>query len=145
MSIRYWEFEDAPFKDKLKDVNVRDISKIFFDNETEAYRFGRLLLEVKRIKTLRLRDVPEDIPTATAKRYLDKAVKFGLLKHENSTYALTDRYTHPLRNIASYISAWMDSKKDEDLDVEFATANFKRQARRGGRAQRGQGADEAEG
>lgn len=141
MSIRYWEFEDAPFKNKLKDVNVRDISKIFFDNETEAYRFGKLLLEVKKIKTMRLRDVPKDIPIATAKRYLDKAVAFGLLKHENSTYSLTDRYSHPLRNIASYISAWMDDKRDEDLDIEFATAKFSRQAKHGGRPQKDDDSD----
>ena len=47
MSIKYWEYEDAPMKDKLKKVNVKDVASIFFDNETEAYRFSVLLLEVK--------------------------------------------------------------------------------------------------
>ncbi len=133
MSIKYWEFEDAPFKEKLKSVNVRDIAKIFFNNETEAYRFGRLLLEVKQKENLRLADIPKDIPVATAKRYLDRAVEFGLLKHENSTYALTNRYAHPLRNIATYISEWMKSSASEDIDIEFATANIEKQQKRGGR------------
>lgn len=133
MSIKYWEFEDAPFKEKLKSVNVRDIAKIFFNNETEAYRFGKLLIEVKQKGDMRLRDIPKDIPIATAKRYLDKAVEFGLLKHENSTYSLTNRYSHPLRNIANYISEWMKSDTNEDIDIEFATANTDKQQKRGGR------------
>jgi len=133
MSIKYWEFEDAPFREKLKSVNVRDIAKIFFNNETEAYRFGRLLIEVKQKGNMGLKDIPKDIPIATAKRYLDKAVEFGLLKHENSTYALTNRYAHPLRNIASYITEWMKSSTNEDVDIEFATANTSKQQKRGGR------------
>ena len=52
MAIKYWEFEDAPLKEKLKNVNIREIAKIFFDNETEAYRFAYLMLEVKRRKGL---------------------------------------------------------------------------------------------
>ena len=122
MAIKYWEFEDAPLKEKLKSPSVRNLAKIFFDNETEAYRFGSLLLEVKRRKELRLKDVGKDIPISTAKRYLDFAVELGILKHENSTYMLTDRFTRPLRNIATYIKAWMESEAEEDLDVEFPMA-----------------------
>jgi len=29
MAIKYWEFEDAPLKDKLKSVNVKEVAKIF--------------------------------------------------------------------------------------------------------------------
>ena len=47
MAIKYWEFEDAPLKEKLKSVKVKDIAKIFFDNETEAYRFATLIHAVK--------------------------------------------------------------------------------------------------
>ncbi len=134
MSIKYWEFENAPFKEKLKTINVRPIAKIFFDNETEAYRFGKLLLIVKKKKELRLRDIPEGIMSiATAKRYLDKAVEFGLLKHENSVYLLTDRYTNPLKNITTYITKWMGSDIEEEIDIEFATANTNKQQKRGGR------------
>ncbi len=133
MSIKYWEFEDAPLKEKLKSPSIKDIAKVFFDSETEAYRFSALLLETKRKGQLRLRDVPKDIPIATAKRYLDYAVQVGLLKHEDSYYMLTDRYTRPFKNIATYIKEWMDSKADEDLSIEFANARTGRQTKRGGR------------
>ncbi len=144
MGIKYWEFEDAPLKEKLKAVNVKDISKVFFDNETEAYRFSLLLLEAKKKGQLRLKDVPESVPIATAKRYLDYAVQIGLLKHENSAYSLTDRYTKPFRNIAIYIKAWMDSTSEEDLNIQFANARVERQSKRGGRkAAEGNGIGEA--
>ena len=135
MSIKYWEFEDAPLKEKLKSVKVKDIAKVFFDNETEAYRFAVLLLEVKRSGQLKLKQVPKNIPISTAKRYLDYAVEIGMLKHENNSYVLTDRFTKPFRNIATYIKAWMDSTGEEDLNTEFANARIERQNKRGGKAQ----------
>jgi len=122
MAIKYWEFEDAPLKEKLKNVNVREIAKIFFDNETEAYRFAYLLLEVKKTKGLRLKDVDKGIPISTAKRYLDFAVSAGMLKHEGNVYMITDRFTRPFRNIATYMKAWMDTDASEDLDIEFPSA-----------------------
>ena len=148
MSIKYWEYEDAPLKEKLKNLNVKEIAKIFFDNETEAYRFSALLLEVKKKGSLRLKEVPEGIPIATAKRYLDYAVQIGLLKHENTAYSLTDRYTRPFRNIAAYIKAWMETPTEEDLSVHFAAARMEKQEKRGGRktddAVTGQAAQEAD-
>lgn len=134
MSIRYWEFEDAPLKEKLKSPRVREIARVFFENETEAYRFAALLLEVKKQGSLRLKQVPQNIPIATAKRYLDYAVQVGLLKHEDGSYLLTDRFTKPLRNIATYTKAWMESTADEDLSTEFANARTERQTKRGGKA-----------
>lgn len=133
MAIKYWEFEDAPLKEKLKNVNIKDIAKIFYDNETEAYRFATLLLEVKKKGQLRLKEVPATIPIATAKRYLDFAVQIGLLKHENSAYSLTDRFSKPFRNIAVYVKAWMESTAEEDLAIEFANARIEKQSKRGGR------------
>lgn len=133
MGIKYWEFEDAPLKEKLKNVNVRDIAKIFFDNETEAYRFASLLHAVKKNKQLRLRQVPGHIPIATAKRYLDYAVQVGMLKHEDNAYMLTDRFSKPFRNITVYIKEWMDSPSEEDLAIEFATARKEKQSKRGGK------------
>ncbi|MDE1810798.1 MAG: hypothetical protein KGH66_02045 [Candidatus Micrarchaeota archaeon] len=133
MGIKYWEFEDAPLKDKLKNVNVKEVAKIFFDNETEAYRFAVLLLEVKTKRQMKLKDVPKNIPIATAKRYLDYAVELGLLKHEDGAYMLTDRFSKPLRNIAAYIKAWMEEQKEEDLGVEFANARVEKQQKRGGK------------
>lgn len=133
LSIKYWEFEDAPLKEKLKNVRVKEIAKVFFDNETEAYRFAALLLEVKKAGQLKLKQVPKNIPISTAKRYLDYAVEIGLLKHESNAYMLTDRFTKPFRNIATYIKAWMDSTAEEDLNVEFANARIERQGKRGGK------------
>jgi hypothetical protein len=132
MSIKYWEFEDAPLKEKLKSVSVKEVAKIFFDNETEAYRFATLILEVKRAKELRLKNVPKSIPIATAKRYLDYGVEIGMLKHESSAYMLTDRFSKPLRNIATYIKAWMESQDAEDLTIQFANARIEKQGKRGG-------------
>ncbi len=132
MAIKYWEFEDAALREKLKSPNVKEIAKIFFENETEAYRFGYLLLEVKRKKGLKLSDVSE-LPVATTKRYLDFAVQVGLLKHENNVYVFTDRYTKPFRNISVYIKEWMERDVDEDLSIEFANAKTGKQEKRGGR------------
>lgn len=134
MPIKYWEFEDAPLKEKLKSVNIKDVSKIFFDNETEAYRFSVLMLEVKKKGALRLKEVPEAIPIATAKRYLDFAVQIGMLKHEANAYSMTDRYSKPLKNIATYIKAWMDSSDPEDLALQFVNAKTDKQIKRGGKS-----------
>ncbi|MCL4372316.1 hypothetical protein M1373_03295 [Candidatus Marsarchaeota archaeon] len=136
MGIKYWEYEDAPLKEKIKNPKVSDIARIFFDNENEAYRFASLLLLAKKTGGLRLKDVPKNIPVATAKRYLDYAVQIGLLKHESTVYEITDRYTKPMRNIAAYIKAWSESQNDEDLAMEFVTASRDRQIKRGGRQQK---------
>lgn len=132
MGIKYWEYEDAPLKEKLKDVKVKHIAKIFFDNETEAYRFATLIHAVKIAKELRLKNVPKHIPIATAKRYLDFGVEIGMLKHESNAYILTDRFSKPFKNIATYIKAWMDSSGEEDLEIQFANARTERQDKRGG-------------
>jgi len=133
MGIKYWEFEDAPLKEKLKTPNIKEIAKIFYDNETEAYRSSVLLLEVKKKGSLRLRDVPDSIPIATAKRYLDFAMQIGMLKHENNAYLLTDRFSKPFRNMATYVKAWMDAQQEEDLSIQFANAKIEKQVKRGGK------------
>ena len=133
MAIRYWEYEDAPLKEKLKDPSVRDIAKIYFDNDTKAYRFSRALCEVKKTGGLRLKDCSGELPLATWKRYLDFGVMVGLMKHEEGAYTFTDRYSEPLKNISLYIKAWIDVPKDEDLLVLFANAKMDKQIKRGGR------------
>ncbi len=122
MSIKYWEFEDAPLKEKMKSLRVGEIAKIFFENETEAYRFGYLLLKAKKSGGIRLKSIKGEMPISTAKRYLDFAVEIGILKHESGIYSITDRFTRPLRNIATYIKAWSESDADEDMDVQFPNA-----------------------
>ena len=61
------------------------------------------------------------IPVSTAKRYLDFAVSAGMLKHEGNVYMLTDRFTRPFRNIATYVKEWMDAEAEEDLDISSQT------------------------
>ncbi|MGC8629336.1 MAG: hypothetical protein ACP5T4_03985 [Candidatus Micrarchaeia archaeon] len=133
MAIRYWEYEDAPLKEKLKNPSVKDIAKIYFENETKAYRFAKALLEVKKRGTLRLKDCDDSLPLATWKRYLDFGVQVGLLKHEDDGYSFTDRYSKPLKNIATYIKAWMDAQQQEDPDLLFAEAKQGKQEKRGGK------------
>ncbi len=134
MAIRYWEYEDAPLKEKLKNPNVRELAKIYFENETRAYRFAKALLEVKKKQSIRLKDCDASLPLATWKRYLDFGVSVGILKHEDSAYTFTDRYSKPFKNIPVYIKAWVENQEGEDADVLFANARTERQKKRGGRA-----------
>ncbi len=133
LTIRYWEFEDAPLREKLKNPNVKEIAKIYFDNETKAYRFAKALLEVKKRGNVRLKDCSKELPLATWKRYLDFGVNVGILKHENSAYSFTDRYSKPLKNIATYIKSWIDSNSSDDAEILFANAKMEKQQKRGGR------------
>ncbi|MEM4113687.1 MAG: hypothetical protein QW774_00475 [Candidatus Micrarchaeaceae archaeon] len=134
MALKYWEFEDAPLKEKIKNPSVKEIANVFFENETKAYRFAKALALVKKKGELRLKDCGEELPLATWKRYLDFGIRVGLLKHENGAYSFTDRYSKPLKNFSLYIKAWMESKNDEDLEVLFAGAKSGKQTKRGGRA-----------
>ncbi len=120
MNIKYWEFEDAPVKEKIKTPKIKDIAMVLFQNEIEAYRFSKLMIEVKKSKKLKLNEI-KFLPKTTAKRYLDYAVQIGLLKHEDMAYELTDRFSKPLKNLALYIKAWSESEDDEDIDLEFPT------------------------
>lgn len=131
--LKYWEFEDAPLREKLKDPSVKDVSKIYFDNETKAFRFALVLSTVKKRGELRLKDCDDTLPLATWKRYLDFGVRVGLLKHENNLYSFTDRYSKPLKNIGVYIKSWMDVEKEEDLSILFVGAKTGKQEKRGGR------------
>ncbi|HUB92681.1 MAG TPA: hypothetical protein VL945_01855 [Candidatus Saccharimonadales bacterium] len=133
MTIKYWEFEDAPLREKLKSPSVKEVAKIYFDNETRAYRFAMALSLVKKSRELRLKDCGNELPLATWKRYLDYGVAVGILKHEGSAYSFTDRYSKPLKNISTYIKAWIEASSEEDLGVLFANAKTERQQRRGGR------------
>ncbi len=133
MVMKYWEFEDAPLREKLKHPNIRDLAMIYFENETKAYRFARALTAVKKSGKLRLKDCENDLPVATWKRYLDFGVKVGILKHESSEYTFTDRYSKPLKNVAIYIKSWIDAEAHDNMDSLFATARTGKQKKRGGR------------
>jgi len=135
LGIKYWEYEDAPLREKLKNPNVKEVAKIYFDNETKAYRFAKALSEVKKKGNLRLKDCSKELPLATWKRYLDFGVNVGILKHEGNAYSFTDRYSKPLKNISVYIKSWIDSVSEEKMDILFANAKMQKQQKRGGRRQ----------
>lgn len=133
MDLKYWEWENAPFKEKVKQPNIREIARVFFPNETQAYRFSCALLLVKKKGKLRLRDCPEELPVATWKRYLDYGVRTGLLKHEEEAYEFTDRFTNPLKNFANYVKTWVETPQEENLGIIFSAARKEKQEKRGGR------------
>ncbi|MGB9703449.1 MAG: hypothetical protein ACP5HJ_01410 [Candidatus Micrarchaeia archaeon] len=121
--LKYWRFEDAPLKELLKNLSIAEIAKVFFDNETQAYRFARALLLVKQKQQLKLKDCPNDLPKATWKRYLDYGVSIGILKHENQTYSFTDRFLASFKNFAFYIKEWIEKgDPNEDLQIAFPNA-----------------------
>ena len=66
-----------------------------------------------------------------------------MLKHEGNVYMLTDRFTRPFRNIATYVKAWMDTEAAEDLDVEFPNARKGVQEDAGGQGEEAPKAEEA--
>ena len=136
MNLRYWEWETAPFKEKVKSPSVKDIARVFFENETQAYRFASALSEVKRKGKLRLAECSPDLPVATWKRYLDYGVQVGLLKHENDSYEFTDRFSTPVRNFSLFVREWVEKGGEEDLAVLFAFAKKEKQQKRGGRPER---------
>jgi len=134
LNLKYWEWETAPFKEKMKNPSVKDIARVFFENETQAYRFANALMEVKRKGRLRLSECSPELPTATWKRYLDYGVQVGLLKHEDGAYEFTDRFSSPIRNFATYVQEWINKGSgEEDLAVMFALAKKEKQKKRGGR------------
>ena len=134
MNLKYWEWESAPMKEKVKSPSVREIARVFFENETQAYRFACALMEVKRKGRLRLRECPAELPAATWKRYLDYGVQVGLLKHEDEAYEFTDRFSTPVRNFALFVREWVEKGgREEDLAVAFAFAKKEKQKKRGGR------------
>lgn len=143
MGIKYWEYEDAPLKEKLKSPNVKEVAKIYFENETKAYRFAKALSEVKKKGQLRLKDCSKELPLATWKRYLDFGVNVGILKHESNSYSFTDRYSKPLRNISVYIKSWIEMPSEEKMDILFANAKMQKQQKRGGRKPSGNLPDES--
>jgi hypothetical protein len=134
VSLKYWEWEDAVLKEKLKVLSVREIARAYFSNETQAYRFASVLLLVKRKGALRLRECPNELPIATWKRYLDFGVQVGILKHEDEVYSFTDRFTKPLRNFGEYVKTWVrEGNPDEDLGLTFALAKRGKEKKRGGK------------
>jgi len=134
VSLKYWEWEDAVLKEKLKSLSVKEIARAYFDNETQAYRFACALLLVKRRASLRLRECPEELPIATWKRYLDFGVQVGILKHEDEVYSFTDRFTKPLKNFGEYVKVWVrEGNPSEDLGLTFALAKRGKEKKRGGK------------
>jgi hypothetical protein len=134
VSLKYWEWEDAVLKEKLKHISVREVARGYFENETQAYRFASALLLVKRKGFLKLKECPDELPVATWKRYLDFGVQVGILKHEDEVYSFTDRFTKPMKNFGEYVKAWVkEGDANEDLGLTFALAKKGKEKKRGGK------------
>ncbi len=133
MRFKYWEFEDEPLKEKLKNPSIKEIASVFFGNETKAYRFARAMNLVKEKKRLQLKDCPKDLPLSTWKRYLDYGVRIGLLKHEDNAYEFSERFLRAFNNFTRYIKAWIESRNVEDLTLLFPNAKKEKQTKRGGK------------
>lgn len=123
MNIRYWEWETAPAKEKMKRPSVKEIAKVLFDNETQQYRFARAMLLVKAKNFLKLKECPGDLPLSTWKRYLDYGVQLGMLNHEGNAYSLANRFSTPVKNFADYYEKWLrEGDSNEDFVTLFPSA-----------------------
>lgn len=121
MTFKYFEWEAAATKDRK--LSAKHVAEFFFDNDTQAYRFTRALLLVKKKTVLRLRDCPDDLPAATWKRYLDFGVQVGLLQFDNLQYALANRFTPALKNFGAYATKWIqDGPANENPGQLFPEA-----------------------
>ncbi|MCX6767662.1 MAG: hypothetical protein NTY90_02965 [Candidatus Micrarchaeota archaeon] len=125
MNLKYWEWEAQPVKEKLKAPSIRHLADILFENDTHKYRFCRAMLFVKEKGIARLSDMPNDLPKATWLRYLEYATQLGLLDKTTSGYALTNRFSTPLRNLAEWYEKWRKRGEAEDAGVLFPLAKKK--------------------
>jgi hypothetical protein len=122
MELKYWEWEAQPAKEKMKSPSIKHLADVLFGNETHKYRFCRAVLFVKGRGIARLSDMPGDLPKATWLRYLEYATQLGILDKTTSGYAVTNRFSTPLRNLAEWYEKWRKREEAEDLDVLFPFA-----------------------
>ncbi len=123
MNLKYWEWESAAFKEKMKNPSIKHITSILFENETQAYRFALTLDFVKRKKYAKLKDFPKDLPKATWLRYLEYGVQLGMLdKSSSGVYELTNRFSNPLRNLSDFYKKWRESDSSENLQINYPRA-----------------------
>jgi len=131
LAFNYFDWEGPAAKEKMKQLTVKEIANFFFDNETQAYRFSRALLLVKQKGALRLRDCPEDLPTATWKRYLDFGVQLGMLSNETGKYVMANRFTPALKNFADYYAKWeREGTGNEAVEEIFPNAKKEKEKSR---------------
>ncbi len=129
MNLKYWEWEAQPAKEKMRAPSIKNLADVLFGNETHKYRFCRAILFVKEKGIARLSDMPKDLPKATWLRYLEYATQLGVLDKTTSGYALTNRFSTPLRNLAEWYEKWRRKAENEDAGLLFPLA---KKAGRGG-------------
>jgi len=122
MNLKYFEWEPAPFKERLKNISIKPIADVLFENQTMAYRFAWALSLVKSKGALKLKDCPPELPASTWKRYLDYGVRIGMLKHEDQTYYLTNRFTLSAKNFADYFAKWEKEGAPEEVHLLYPLA-----------------------
>ena len=128
MNLKYWEWEAQPAKEKMKAPSIRHLADILFENETHKYRFSRAVLFVRERGIARLSDMPKDLPKATWLRYLEYATQLGILDKTTSGYALTNRFSTPLRNLAEWYEKWRKKEGVEDAALLYPLAKKEEKA-----------------
>jgi|GEM_PF-4631020 len=100
MNFKYWEWEAAPYKEKLKAPSIKGITSALFTDETKAYRFA-CVLNTARQHPVQLKDCDTQImPKSVWYYYLEMAVRLGMLDKQRRIYVLTNRFTRPFSNFA---------------------------------------------
>jgi len=125
MNFKYWQWESHELREKLKKPSVKEIANTLFPSETHAYRFARVLCIVKRKGSVRLREMPSDLPKATWHRYLEAGYEMGFFDKKDDVYVRINRFSNPVKNFGEYYAKWLDSEnvsEEGELPVLFPRA-----------------------
>ncbi len=122
MNFKYWEWEAAPYKEKLKVPTVKAITDALFTDETKAYRFA-CVLNTARQHPVQLKDCDTSVmPKSVWYYYLEMAVRLGMLDKQGRIYVLTNRFTRPFANYAEYYQKWRQTEGAEELKTLYPRA-----------------------
>ena len=125
MNFKYWQWESHELKEKSKKPAVKELASALFENETQAYRFARTLCIVKSKGSVRLKEMPGDLPKATWYRYLELGYEMGFFDKKDDVYVKINRFTNPIKNFGEYYEKWLskeESESEEELKLLFPRA-----------------------
>ena len=125
MNFKYWQWEAHELKEKMRKPGCREIALALFENETHAYRFARVLCIVKGKGSVRLKEMPGDLPKATWHRYLEKGYEMGFFDKKGDAYFKINRFTNPIKNFGEYYEKWLgreETEGEEELKLLFPRA-----------------------
>ena len=125
MNFKYWHWESHELKEKSKKPSVKELAGALFENETQAYRFARTLCIVKQKGSVKLKQMPPDLPKATWYRYLEMGYEMGFFDKKDDVYVKINRFTNPIKNFGEYYEKWLSKEETEnegELGVLFTRA-----------------------